>query len=495
MDEPRQNRPSGIPRPSKIPVQASKLPVPRANSIRHSPSRESLTPNIAAGTLRNPKLRTTPSRDRLAPTTTSAANLTSRSPTAAAPTRAASSPQTRHSLAPASATTRTTRSGPSPAPQPLRLVKGGAQSTTQAARSTSATTGTIRRQPSQQWISAAVMPQEDSALEESWTMVAGEGDDEPIGSPSKPRPSLAERTIETLSRLPSSPSIKGRSAPSFYETAALARKPPSRPESRASRPGSSHQSDGSSGHSKPGSRPGSSSGLDENVSSFRSQIATFNSTLSAIEGTPMPLRSRKSIQSLQTPSKMAPRPVRASMHGSSIPRTRSPSPEKSVPDISVPKSTSKGLAARPMKRPSVNNLFKKSSAAAHGKTAASDAPRKASIASRGSSATSGEGTNSSAPSVASANTTLTADSTEPGQAYKKTSSALREQIAKAKAAKRAAAQQVSGSNPSATNDSSMMPEGAGFDFGLSSDPFNQHRDDKSQAKILQNRLESARTSG
>lgn len=40
-----------------------------------------------------------------------------------------------------------------------------------------------------------------------------------------------------------------------------------------------------------------------------------------------------------------------------------------------------------------------------------------------------------------------------------------------------------------------MPSEAGFGFGLSNDPFNQHRDDKSQAKILGTRLATARTSG
>lgn len=41
----------------------------------------------------------------------------------------------------------------------------------------------------------------------------------------------------------------------------------------------------------------------------------------------------------------------------------------------------------------------------------------------------------------------------------------------------------------------MVPTDTTFDFGLSSDPFNQHRDEKSQEKVLQSRLESARTSG
>lgn len=40
-----------------------------------------------------------------------------------------------------------------------------------------------------------------------------------------------------------------------------------------------------------------------------------------------------------------------------------------------------------------------------------------------------------------------------------------------------------------------MPTDVSFAFDLANDPFNQHRDDKSQAKVLRSRLETARTSG
>lgn len=314
-------------------------------------------------------------------------------------------------------------------------------------------------------------------------------------SPSKLRPSLAERTMETLSRLPSSPHVKGRGAASFYDPNGS--KSPSRPASRASRPGSSHQTDASSGRSRTGSRPGSSSGLEESVSSFRSQIATYNNQLPTIEGTP--LRKRTSIQSLQTPSsKATPAKGRGSMYGMPPPstiatlRSRTPSPDKRGPEIPMPKSASRTLAPRPpTKRPSVNGLFKKPAAPTQGKLSAAEAPRKGSLASRGSSTASYEGTNHSNASVASGSTGITADSGEPGQTYKKSSSALREQIAKAKAAKRAAAQPAVASDEATV----LPPTDNSFDFGLSSDPFNQHRDDKSQAKVLNSRLETARTSG
>lgn len=82
------------------------------------------------------------------------------------------------------------------------------------------------------------------------------------------------------------------------------------------------------------------------------------------------------------------------------------------------------------------------------------------------------------------------DATTPGQSYRKTSSALREQIAKAKAARRVVSQSEE------TPESHDTPADKRFGFEIAhNDPFNQHRDDKSQTKVLHSRLESARTSG
>lgn len=126
-----------------------------------------------------------------------------------------------------------------------------------------------------------------------------------------------------------------------------------------------------------------------------------------------------------------------------------------------------------------------------------ETPRKVSSASRGSSATSGEGTNPSSASIASASTAITADSVDTTpQSSKKSSAALREQIAKAKAAKRAASQQASSSAPLfEAPEPPIIPTDNTFDFGLANDPFNQRRDDQSQTKMLKGRLETARTSG
>lgn len=137
----------------------------------------------------------------------------------------------------------------------------------------------------------------------------------------------------------------------------------------------------------------------------------------------------------------------------------------------------------------------------------SAAPRKDSLASRGSS-TSYE---DAQPSGAS---TLSTDSTESAAMAnsRKSSSALREQIAKAKAARRAAAQQVaklekegsvhsSAAAPTSENEfdqsdePTVVPTDRTFDFGLHADPFGQSRNDQAPAKVIRARIEGARASG
>lgn len=92
---------------------------------------------------------------------------------------------------------------------------------------------------------------------------------------------------------------------------------------------------------------------------------------------------------------------------------------------------------------------------------------------------------------------LSATSGETSPQFKKSSAALREQIARAKAAKRSAIEKVSiqlkGVGPGAK--SPVIPTDDTFDFGLANDPFNTKRDTNSTAKVLQSRVASARTSG
>lgn len=72
---------------------------------------------------------------------------------------------------------------------------------------------------------------------------------------------------------------------------------------------------------------------------------------------------------------------------------------------------------------------------------------------------------------------------------------MREQIAKAKAAKRETSRRVSESQPLEAQSPPLIPTDTTFDFGLSRYPFGQQKDDKSDSKVLQGRIGSARTSG
>src|SRR6187399_969118 len=99
---------------------------------------------------------------------------------------------------------------------------------------------------SNQWTSAPILDEQENAT------VLAVGMEEALVSPSdevattlgmqpakktlRSRPSLSERTIETLSRLPSSPAVKGKGAASFYDTGSGRRRANSRPDSQSSRP-------------------------------------------------------------------------------------------------------------------------------------------------------------------------------------------------------------------------------------------------------------------
>lgn len=102
-----------------------------------------------------------------------------------------------------------------------------------------------------------------------------------------------------------------------------------------------------------------------------------------------------------------------------------------------------------------------------------------------------------ASGASTVSTALTAESTSPVSSSRKSSAALREQIAKARAARRAATQQVSSPvAPEAdASEISVVPTDNTFDFGLSQDPFGQKKDDKSQSKAIVARVSAARTTG
>lgn len=286
--------------------------------------------------------------------------------------------------------------------------------------------------------------------------------------------SLTERTIETLSQLPSSPALTKRPSAFFEQERA------GRARSRAS-----------SGSSRPGSRDGSlvrnsrmSSGMEDQ---FRASTNTFRAPLPTIDGTPSrALRPRASERALRRQSGRSPSATLA-QGPTSLPSPRSgelersPSPTKhSAPP--QPALSPQGMAAKPLKlKPSSNLQVKKGSPQGDGPARA---PRKVSrVANKPITPT------KMAPPP---EPELEADSPSMEKA-RKSSAALREQIARARAAAKKTAAQ-------AKRDEAQAPAVAsGFDFGfdepLHNDPFNQRRDDHSLEKMLQQRAATARTTG
>ncbi|KAK3492653.1 uncharacterized protein B0T23DRAFT_146928 [Neurospora hispaniola] len=473
-----QPRPSGLPRPSRLPVPGqSRLPVPRSTSLRKSPSQESLPADSGpAGTsLQSPRLRSTTSRDQLTSTTTSRrpqSMLIAPSRVASSANCARAASRQGQSQVPPSTTRTTNRHSTYISPSSSRA---SVVASSVATSRTSQTPQTLasRRQSAYQPFSASTG---SHALHDTESIVS---DDSPT-SAVRSNSTLIERTIETLSQLPSSPSVRGKSAASFYSDGIPKGRTSSRPTSRLSRPGSSHQSHESLGaSSNHGSRPGSRLDSEDDGSSFH---GTYGS-----------LRPRQGVQSFNAPAarKATSRASRMSLYGD-LP--------SSAIDNQSPKTPStertKPAAPRPLaKRTAVYGLSKKPSGAGLEKGTQGTAPRKVSMASQRSAATSFEGS----VSASSGSTATSADSTEssPAQTYRKASSTLREQIAKAKAAaKKAAVQPISESAPAVGHKSSGFGS-FGDDLGFAShhDPFNQHKNDQSQAKVLQARFATARTSG
>ncbi|KAI1341308.1 L domain-like protein [Xylariaceae sp. FL0016] len=501
MDE-KRNRLSAIPRPSsRLPLPRSGIPTPAAPAAHPLSSDTPQTANTSV--VRNPRLRTTPSRERI--------NTTQ------------SQPRPPRSIAPPVSSQSALRGLSSRSSSLTREVKlrSSLSNLQETDRDVSVKNPVVpRRRPSSQFsISARQTPvqQDTSPIDDDQDATAlpaltkspeeGLTFDELFSKPRKPRPSLSERTIETLSQLPSSPAVK-RNGGNLYDADGFRR--PQSKGSGGSRPGSSYQSDGSRPRSARSlSRPGSSSGPPENdFNSFRASTNTYKPPLSTVHGTPT--RRISSVAALKTPtpatkitrgttprSTLSKTPSRVSL--SATVGTRTPSPEK-FSQISVSKNGSKTIAARPLKpRASVNGLFKKPSLSSLEQPLSQlDSPlrpaRKASLVSVKSSSTSGEGRNPSSASTVS--TVLTTDSEEaPVTNTRKSSSALREQIAKAKAAKRTASRQVSSTTMPNTDETPVVPTDDTFDFGLSDDPFGQHKFESSNRKVMQSRINMARTTG
>lgn len=166
-----------------------------------------------------------------------------------------------------------------------------------------------------------------------------------------------------------------------------------------------------------------------------------------------------------------------------------------------PLNRAKTLSTRATpQRPSLNGVFKKPALPAAKKPASiPSAGSKAKSAPLKSPATvSDRSTNLSAASTTSTKSTSVGGDSPP--TFKKSSIALRDQIARAKVAKRSAAGAKSPLpdepvQPTGWGESSVVPTDDTFDFGLSDDPFNLNRDANSTSKVVKSRVTTARASG
>ncbi|KFY25523.1 hypothetical protein V493_04596, partial [Pseudogymnoascus sp. VKM F-4281 (FW-2241)] len=329
----------------------------------------------------------------------------------------------------------------------------------------------------------------------------------------RPRPSLSERVQETLAQIPPSPVVNRRTSSFFNPESPM--RPPSR-STNGSRPGSSYENDGQMRppSRQTASRPGSSAGYNSQAVpiDFRASTNTFKPNLQ----TPV---KRQSMQTLKTPKSVSSLRLAASSKAPGAPNPTTPF-KSPAPALGV-KSGSKTVGRTVRPRASVTGLFDEQPSeptrVAESKTPKTVRPR-ASIGSF-SKPTLSELPNTRSPrtsvgmkkvsptfsnaSSTSASTTSHASKesmTTVGSLHgkdttpKKSSTALREQIAKAKAAKRAViAKTTPGAQPEGfAEEAPVIPSGT-FDFGLE-DPFNQNAQDPSKG-LLRKRIDSARTDG
>jgi hypothetical protein len=483
---------TGIPRLSKLPRPQSGIPKPTsalprpASVIRPSPSRESLAStgttatrtggadfrnsrlrsaastdqlrNSQSSTPRNPRLRTSISRDHLR----SAAIGTPSSPTPRA-----SRPPPLSGVSPA-------RVGGTPSRKASTTFQAIPDEETQPEQESGESNEvifrrrlTLTRRPSETFSISSL--QDIIGVNDVGLPASSEGDDAPDASKPRslrPRPSLSERTMETLASIPSSPALRKKPSSSFFD----GNQNRHRSSSRASRPGSSYSSD-ERAPSRGGSRPGSSGRIESYGVSTSKSVAAMKTPLSTIKGTP----ESRQVRDAKTPS------LRKSTSRTSI---------SGVSKLPTGLGSSGENTASPAKK-SYGMLPPKSKPAA----ARSNKPllRKPSVAGLDASGTvaSWDGTIQPAGSTLGGND----DSASPS-AYRKSSAALRDQIAKAKAAKRAATRQPSTAlDASDSQEVPIVPSDDGFDFGVHHDPFNLKRGESSSKKVLQQRISAGRTTG
>ncbi|KFY37800.1 hypothetical protein V495_06938 [Pseudogymnoascus sp. VKM F-4514 (FW-929)] len=329
----------------------------------------------------------------------------------------------------------------------------------------------------------------------------------------KPRPSLSERAQETLAHIPPSPVVNRRKSSFFNPESPM--RPPSR-STNGSRPGSSYENDGKMRppSRQAASRPGSSAGYNNQAVpiDFRASTNTFKPSLH----TPV---KRQSMQTLKTPKSVSSLRLAASSKAPGVPNPttpyKSPAPalglqsgSKTVGRAIRPRASVTGLfdeqpteLSRPIESKPPRTVRPRASIGSFSKPTLSEIPNtgspRTSVGMKKVSPTfsNASSTSASTTSHASKESMTTIGSPRSKETTpQKSSTALREQIAKAKAAKRAVMAKAApvGESDEFVEEAPVIPSGT-FDFGLE-DPFNQNTQDPGKG-LLRKRIDGARTEG
>ncbi|KAH7400834.1 hypothetical protein DE146DRAFT_654079 [Phaeosphaeria sp. MPI-PUGE-AT-0046c] len=492
MDQPSAiPRPSGIPRPatSRLPVlrstgSQSQLRTPASTEqLRKKPSVSSLSrPHPTAPSLQKKTSRVSLSRSSITPTTASAASNPNRASVAPSNRRVSGIPN----LGPRASISNNepvfkrpfarppSRQASKPTlPTPYSAGReddalgslDGFRSASRASSRAGSRAGYHENEPEPD-------PEPDHAL-------IDEPDPEPAAAKKKSRPSLSERTIESLSQLPSSPAGgKGRRRSSFFN-ADNSMPPPLRPASAMS---------------SNGSRPTTSDGTLHPIPATPKRFGTSSGRLS------MTAPGKRSI-SIGTPVGTPTRTPSAARPVSTVKKPLSLAHNVQNTPKARPLSESKTMLARtPKARPSLGGVFGQAMSPSGSALAAPSTPNQGQTPIKKTPVTARNISSSSAAlrqQIAKAKSVRKSEVADaPVEQSPKTglsSNALREQIAKAKeAARRAKADTARTGTPSRD---SILPdpnEIAGFDFGLD-DPFNQGA--KGTKSLLRKRIDGARVDG
>ncbi|KAI4147342.1 MAG: hypothetical protein LQ340_005598 [Diploschistes diacapsis] len=310
-------------------------------------------------------------------------------------------------------------------------------------------------------------PLRDTSIAEVDT--ASENRASSVKSPRKSRPSLSDRTVETLSQIPPSPSPAKRRQSGFYSTESPMRLP-SRPMSAFS-------------HNRPGSQMGGYAPFrGERPESPTKRAATVH------DRSPSVNVSGKRVVSSDTPN------IRRTVATGSIPAPRLQQPSGGLPKppaISrMPFAGSKTVAARPTRPKSpIKGVFDyptiKSASATSSQTGKTTAPfdrRKASLNARQNS--------TAVPKPRAPSNEQNIDDTPFNNvAAARSSQALRDVIRKAKSAKR---------NTTVSKSNAFLPRSIDHEplgFETDTDPSSLDLLDSSQVNILRKRVNNAREDG